>query len=92
MANSQLCHARAAEKRTREWAEWEVYAVKRRLFDAENAREEERRALFDAEGWLQKALDRVGDLKASLANVRWELDAISAAASRCEAQAQLRAG
>ena len=34
----------------------------------------------------------MGALEASLANLRWELDTVSAAASRCEAQAQLAAG
>ena len=62
------------------------------LFDAESARLEERRARLEAKGWLQDALDRIGGLEASLANVRWELDATAAAASLCEAQAQLAAG
>ena len=60
MANSQLCQARAIEKRAREWPEREVYAVRRRLFGAKNARQEERRARLEAQGWLQEALDRVG--------------------------------
>ena len=47
---------------------------------------------FEAQGWLQKALDRTGGLDPSLANVRWELDTTSAAVSLCEAQAQLAAG
>ena len=34
----------------------------------------------------------MGGLEASLANLRWELDTTSAAASWCEAQAHLAAG
>ena len=47
-----MCQARATEKRTWEWAEGEVYGVRRRLLDAENARQEERRARFEAQEWL----------------------------------------
>ena len=66
--------------------------MRRRLFDAEKARHEELRARLEAQGWLQKALDRrVGGLEASLANPRWEQDTTSAAASRCEAQEELTA-
>ena len=65
--------------------------MRRRLFEAQNARPEEQRARLDAQG-LQEALSRFGVLEASLANVRWELGTTSAAASLCEAQAQLAAG
>ena len=91
-ANSQLCQARATEKRTREWVEREVYAVRRRPFNAGDASQEERRARLEAQGWLQVTFDRIGGLEASLANLRWELHTFSAAASRCEAQAQPAAG
>ena len=65
--------------------------MRRRLFDAQNARQEERHARLEAQGWLQEALDHIGGLEPSLANLRWELNTTSAAASRCEAQAQLAA-
>ena len=87
-----MCQARATAKRTREWAERAVYAVRRRLFAAENASQEERRGRLEAQGWLQEALDRIGGLEASLANLRWELDTTSAAASQCEVKPQLAVG
>ena len=45
--------------------------MKRHLFDAENASQEERRARLEPQGWLQEGLYRIRSLEASLANVRW---------------------